>query len=298
MSEEKPTNSELAQQIVGAVEAVQDAHETLVEGAKKLAAHIADTGVHAAVVKLHDGPLDLDDEEEVAAVAETMPVAGLVSFDCPFEPESVYLGGVPNSREIVTVSGDWEAPVSGYYSILAIDGGDGAYVYINNKSCEGGASGAYKQAVTFFEKGQIVPITIGSGGTGFVGNGAPDSRKGGKTSIGDVDFSAYENCRLSAVISYRTAYNYGYSPGGGFGGYAPLQTEVWYGAGGAGYAKLAGDESASIAQDGQPGAVILTWYDPAKDPRATIDTASSVSVDDLAKEIAALKAQVEELKNG
>lgn len=46
MSEATPTNSELAQKVVGAVGAVQDAQKALVEGTKQLAAHLADKAAH------------------------------------------------------------------------------------------------------------------------------------------------------------------------------------------------------------------------------------------------------------
>lgn len=46
MSETNVTNAELAQKVVGAVEAVQNAQKDLVEGAKKLAAHLAEKDAH------------------------------------------------------------------------------------------------------------------------------------------------------------------------------------------------------------------------------------------------------------
>lgn len=46
MSQTEVTNADLAQKVVGAVEAVQDAQKDLVEGAKKLAGHIAETDAH------------------------------------------------------------------------------------------------------------------------------------------------------------------------------------------------------------------------------------------------------------
>ena len=59
----QPTNAELVAQVVGAVTAVQDAEAVLVEGAKKLADHIADPNAHgrdvaaciAQAVAEHDG---------------------------------------------------------------------------------------------------------------------------------------------------------------------------------------------------------------------------------------------------
>lgn len=59
----QPTNAELVAQVVGAVTAVQDAEAVLVEGAKKLADHIADPNAHgrdvaaciAQAVADHDG---------------------------------------------------------------------------------------------------------------------------------------------------------------------------------------------------------------------------------------------------
>uniref|UniRef100_UPI00261FE783 hypothetical protein n=1 Tax=uncultured Bilophila sp. TaxID=529385 RepID=UPI00261FE783 len=62
-TETQPTNAELAGKVVGAVTAVQDAEAVLVEGAKRLAAHIADPNAHgtdvtacvAQAVADHDG---------------------------------------------------------------------------------------------------------------------------------------------------------------------------------------------------------------------------------------------------
>lgn len=208
------------------------------------------------------------DEEELAELANRVPVGGSVYGLAPLGPEDA-IPAPYNSEEWVTESGTWTVPVSGWYEILAIDGGYGAKVSFSNWSVNGGYSGNYKKTLKYFEKGEVLSITIGAGGKGFmegVTPGTTDITIGGETTISGVTFTNSVT-RISGTYSYKaTESNRAMGVGGGFGSIfsSASSSPTFYGAGGSAY--LSGTSTTnSYVMDGKQGAVYFRYYDLNKD---------------------------------
>lgn len=189
------------------------------------------------------------------------------------------IGGTYNTEEIITESGEWEVPVSGWYEILAIDGGNGSQVFFSNWSVNGGYSGNYKKAFKYFEKGEVLSITIGAGGKGFmdgVTSGTGAIVDGGETTISGVTFTGGYT-RISGTYSYKsTESGRAIGVGGGFGTRLGTANDppTFYGAGGSGF--LSGTSTTtSFVMDGKQGAVYLRYYDPDKDNNLEIPEGSN-----------------------
>lgn len=198
--------------------------------------------------KLEDGTLvGVGGASSMVTAAKLAALAGKVRQGC-----------FPNERVLITASGDWEAPVTGIYHILAIDGGNGGQ-YDQANWVIGGRSGAYKEAIAFFEKGQVIPITIGAGGKGAAAASAPATLFGGITTVGDVDFSAYQFRRLNGGVDGRVPGTKAASAfGGGFGG-TRFSTAEWYGAGGGAHIASAASSTPQLDNGGN-GCVIITYF--------------------------------------
>ena len=169
-----------------------------------------------------------------------------------------------NSEQWITASCTWEAPVTGWYNILAIGGGNGGRVHSSNIEAYGGASGEYKFATVFLKKGQKLSIVIGSGGIGSVGSNSEATVLGGITTVEGVDFSHWSDCRFRGVIESRTEDTVtAHCPGAGLGGaiYGPANA-TWYGGGGGAISAKGG--SGPQAGNGYQGVVVFRYYDPAK----------------------------------
>lgn len=167
-----------------------------------------------------------------------------------------------NSEELITESGEWTAPVAGWYSVFSIDGGEGGHVYPANKSATGGHGGRFKTFLMYFLKGQKVSIVIGAGGIGYVGNGPiPDSIYGGRTTIDGIRLPEGYEKYLIGQSSYFNNLSGVWLAGGGIGSYFGADGR-WYGAGGGCYCGPNG--TPATAYDGAAGAVRFRWHDPAK----------------------------------
>lgn len=307
MSEPVPTNSELAEKVVGAVQAVQDAHETLVDGARQLAAHMADKSCHSQGSAIIEGTLDFSDPDAAAEAASGLPVGAIVAYDCCPDcsaAEEVVVGGAFNAREFITESGEWESPVTGTAKVTVIDGGMGAagsnLTSNSQRVTYAGSGGAIKSGFISLVKGQKVDVVIGAGGQGVTdANNA--AKLGGKTKFGD--FATTQNSLLvgsdcwyfhDASGTYRNSR----STGGGFGPGSPDTANgnaTWYGGGGGAFLYA---NTISFIGNGYQGAVIIEYYDAAKDKNISVDMAASVTLAELRSQIAALTARVQELENG
>lgn len=175
--------------------------------------------------------------------------------------EEVIANGMVYNDEIwITESGNWTVPYDGYYEILAIDGGNGAYHHITNNFITAGVSGNYKQALVKFKKGQIVPIIIGTGGIGTT-ESTVELSTGGITTVGSVSFTQYHNNRLIPLaIQFSNIHSIRVS-GAGFGGGDFLHDAYWYGAGGGGFLNSDGIYE---VHDGKQGVVRFRFYNPDK----------------------------------
>ena len=199
-------------------------------------------------------------EKDVLAVSPdgvttTVDEAGLLSA----------LGGnlLLNSEEWITESGIFTARVTGWHSILAIDGGNGAYTHSSMEQTVGGASGAYKFANVYLEAGQELAVTIGAPGIGVEKSTSldPEQTHGGKTTVDGVDFSRWEKCNFPGIILSRaTGGHQVVVCGSGLGGAQGGTRGNWYGSGGGAMIQPA----ASTAYKGSQGVVVFRYHDPAK----------------------------------
>ena len=191
---------------------------------------------------------------------------------------SLLYGGMPNSEKWITESGEWEAPVDGWYSLLLFSGGNSAVIETSTRLARGGASGPMAITQMYLSKGQQVPVIIGAGG---VSAGADTATAvGGVTSFGD--FSATRDTGFWELngqwsprgsVSGITTY---YGAGGGFGGGYPSQpqssdTQAQRNANCSGAGHHGGGGAAIIMSNGlyglgtgAPGSILARWHDPAK----------------------------------
>lgn len=168
-----------------------------------------------------------------------------------------------NSEEWITESGTWAAPVTGWYNIMAIDGGGGGHIDTAKTSAQGGASGVYKFATVYLEAGQSLDITIGSGGIGRAA--VAGSYDGGVTTVGGVDFSHWTYANFISDIHTKGGNSTldAHCTGAGLGGARlGIHDGHWYGAGGG--AIIENNNTVLQAHNGHQGVVVFRWHDPAK----------------------------------
>lgn len=217
-----------------------------------------------------------------------------------------------NTREIITESGEWTAPVTGTYKITLIGGGSGGKIAL--PSVAGGNSGTIYSAFVTLAKDSTVDVSIGAGG--LADNGSGIDVNGGVTTFGELAstdaLSFVEDAGLAVpdlaantltykgVISYKdgtSASAYGIS--GGFGGgftVNPAAVEsqkviangVFFGGGGS--ATSVG--ASSWAGKGQQGCVIIEYFDPEKAPLPTINDTDLIPYINLLQRLEAIEAQL------
>lgn len=212
----------------------------------------------------------------------------LDTLEKQFAENAVY-----NDKILITESGEWEAPVTGWYKILAVGGGSGGHINYfpgsnNNISAAiimNGASGSYVHNVIKLEKGEVVQVTIGAGGNGSIRNSNVIEIAGsnsGDTIFKNIIAKGANNrtfadaftdnmCYLqnSWMSSYFTDSDIIILNGAGFGssidfgntGNAENEKGLYYGAGGG--ARCAKD-GYKYAGNGAPGCVILYFHNPNK----------------------------------
>lgn len=222
------------------------------------------------------------DEEELAAIAARVPVGGSVYGLAPDVPEDSIIaaliariealevkvneGIVYNDEILITESGDFAVPYTGYFEVTAIGGGNGAntsaimaasYAYNGN-------SGATETKYIHLTKGEIVPVTIGAGAMGSIdGSG---NINGGVTSFGDYvttegSIKFFARNGVNTVTSTSTSATL--LSGEGIGG--NLGNGQWYGAGGGVEKIINGTTITSIkSYNGAQGCVILRGHNPDK----------------------------------
>ena len=105
-----------------------------------------------------------------------------------------YPVGVINKRDVVTTSGTYPAPVTGWYKITVKGGGGGGRggMYIMSIGVYGGAGGGEGGttiAYVYMTKGQTATVTIGAGGTAGAASGG-NGGAGGDSSV-TVNLTTY-----------------------------------------------------------------------------------------------------------
>lgn len=194
-----------------------------------------------------------------------------------------------NTEEWLTESGNYTAPVSGYYEVTVIGGGNGGRLYIDSLGTYAGDSGGIIKEIVFMEKGSQKSVIIGSGGSYKVANSGYTGHEyeGGITRFGDLNSS-------HAPIFHGQIDRANYKAslvGGGLGGGSAfnLPDAAYYGGGG-GVVRLSQTEYE--IGNGYQGAVCLRYFDPSKVQLPTIDTEVLTPYLELLKRVDALETEV------
>lgn len=234
-------------------------------------------------------PTVSDTDDSSTKVANTAFVQGVVA--------GLSGGGVYNTREILTTSGTYTAPASGWYKVICIGGGGGGGSSVKGGTYGAGgagASGAVVSRYIFLDKSREVNYIVGSGGTGGAANARASGTAGGKTTFlsceadggegggyGNTGWWTYPQTgtmggefgpgvgstgggTLPSALPSRGANggsNIYCSGGTGTFGAAGAPTAGYGGGGGGGGTYSTAD---SIGGNGANGAVILEYYDPTK----------------------------------
>jgi len=193
-----------------------------------------------------------------------------------------------NRRDVITTSGNYTAPVTGWYKITAKGGGGGGNgAYRGSPNCQGGGGGGEGGTTIIYLEltaGDSVDVVIGAGGAGGLSsiNGGGLGGAGGDTRVtydgnvytagGGRQANAYEHGGLggtgtiqgaSGTIGswgtiqsssvYRNA-----GTGGGAGGSANITSTGTAGGGGCGGNSLS---DSSVYSDGTAGGDGYVWFE-------------------------------------
>ena len=282
-----------------------------------------------------DEPIDYNDKEQLEELERNLPTGQLVAHpccsNCPDELISdVVINGSLNTREVIVESCEWEAPVTGWYKITCVGGGEGAHIWKTTNyfsQAQGGAGGEIKTVLRYFTKGQQIPVVIGAGGQpGIVSSAGWDPLiAGGETTFADVVAIAAASPVSYSPLLVGVSEMFMSSIGGkgtdNFAKHIPTYASLVksdglnyhvesadagaYGGGGSLNIGYRGATSVSNATDdklwwamgaGKQGCVIVEYHDASKDKSVSIDMASSITINDLQQQIAVLAAKIQELE--
>ena len=186
-------------------------------------------------------------------------------------PESS--GGGFNTRRVIAASGTFTAPVTGWYEVMCIGGGNaGGVGTLNYSTAGGGGAGEVVEDFIYLEKGQTISVTIGSGNGGTTSFGTKLTARGGgiggngstsQAGIAGTGYPAGESGRVASTGINTCGPNGGDNGtpygGGGGGGSSSNTANTGGRPGGNGTAA-----SGTARGNGGPGAVILKFNDPDK----------------------------------
>ena len=189
------------------------------------------------------------------------------------------LGGhmMYNTEKWITTSGTWTAPVTGWYDVLAFDGGgNGAVPYGPNGTgirLESVGFGAKHSGIVHLNQGEEVEVIVGAGAPS--GGMPQQGRNGGVTSFGNkpLHFIWGGACDVRTYpvnIAYNGYHVSGSGPGGGYPSQSGATQDEknkacsasghWGGSGAVFYASTSNYGVGAGAQ----GSVRLRYWDPAK----------------------------------
>lgn len=213
-----------------------------------------------------------------------------------------------NDEIWITESGEIEIPVTGVYEVTLWRGGNGGVVRTNTNGAVGGLGYFPVTFIKYYEKGQVVPVTIGAGGIGLITDGTLDESvvEGGATSFGDLTYAGSINqggkylllrnyASLSAVYGNTSGFSNKEATGGGIGGGSPYQTTTqtmsgtYWGAGGAARWK---PNNSHMAGNGFQGAAYLRFFNPEKAVLSTINDTDLIPYLMLLQRLEAIEAQL------
>ena len=236
--------------------------------------------------------IDPNDGNRYLCIADMTAGTVAPSADTTHDYWIFYPVGVINKMDVITTSGTYTAPVSGWYKITIKGAGGGGGGGATNGTLArgggGGGEGATKYAYKYITQGASVLVTIGAGGTGGAGNPAsttPSPGSSGGTSavnVGDGAINAYgggggtggggqgaqsgniggaSGGNTNPAVNGRVYGNSGGGSGGGAGGnYNTNGTSASYGGGGGGGGAAASPVSASAGGKGGNGFVIFEYF--------------------------------------
>lgn len=202
-------------------------------------------------------------------------------------------GGMPNSDAWITASGEWVAPVAGWYEVRIINGGGGGSVCLGTQGsyyATAGQRGGEATKLVYLTAGKKVPVVVGAKGVAGSVGGTPSTAGSGSsfgslTTDPDVNYKPVSGNVMAWLAGHPTVdfnsltsgwgnyYANATGPGGGPGTYAPLSISTpgyqynancegrYFGAPGGAYVAKTGF---GCAGDGAPGAICVRWHDPAK----------------------------------
>ena len=286
-------------QLIADVKEDSDAQDTAIEALKKKAEtpasaeELGSVKVGDGLTMGEDGTLSADlatDKEPGRVLSSKTALAGAVplggddgKIDKSWFPDFIY-----NTREILTTSGTYSAPVTGWYRIeLRGGGGAGSAGNATNKSYGGGGGGSGGILVdyAYLTQEESYPYIIGAGGVAKKEFASGTGGDGGETSF----TAPSENLSISGG---KDGGNRGASapagisggdpgPGGFPGGIAGFNTDsdnLPGGSGGMGVTAAlsgytpgqygsggAGGYSGQLGHDGVQGCIILDYFDPEKE---------------------------------
>lgn len=217
--------------------------------------------------KMEDGSL------QVVSQNITVPIAEWQALKKKVEEGTLY-----NSEEIITESGEWIAPVMGWYAVLLIGGGSGGVYYTVDKIASSGVSGARTRYLVWLQKGQAVSVVVGAGSPGAAAASGAAVPQISDTTFGELSANAetasrvlypITNGNLTGVTRMGVSCSgpnggTGYHPQSPNGHNAAFDGRFPGGGGGAGYDNTNTNNRQYNFGNGANGAVIVRWYDPDK----------------------------------
>ncbi len=185
--------------------------------------------------------------------------------------------GAPNSEVWLTESGQWTAPVDGWYNVLCIAGGEGSFAHSIQHWGFTGQSGEWKEDFVYLQAGETVNVVVGSGGKKGTGTTWPTpGQNGGNTSFaGKVialgsfsgDSSSYIACAYGTSHTHNDTNGSNGANQSNACAQGPGGTEGaprFYGAGGGINIWNYANNTTATTYDGKQGVIRIRWHDPAR----------------------------------
>ena len=277
-------------QLMADVKEDSDAQDTAIEALKKKAETPA-SAEELGPVKVGDG-LTMGENGTLSANLATAEAAGRVKASTTAQAGTVPLGGdggkinkswfpdfIYNTREILTTSGTYSAPVTGWYRIELRGGGGGggagrALYGTTAIGGGGGSSGEIVQEYMYLTAGIEYSYTIGAGGSGGkVGVSSGIGESGGSTTFNGLTADGGSPGKQQTAGQIQDGYSGGSGgvnsyPNGGVSVLGGVGGGVGHGRGGdggGGVVQTGGGEGSTAGKAGGQGCVILDYFDPDKE---------------------------------
>lgn len=216
---------------------------------------------------------------DTTALLADMPVGGVVVTEEGDEPSFPYnYPGPYNTEQWITTSGTFTVPVTAWYNVKVINGGNGAVLHKmpTYNWLVSGASGRTREFFLYLVAGAGIPVTIGAAGVGKIvdtwevsGNGGGLTYFGGYSTVGGFANAMIYGSRMEehtsvAIFTFMAGCGFGGGQYGVAGLTGKTGSGTFYGAGGACATYDPRLDIPEFAGDGAPGAVRLRYFNPGK----------------------------------